>query len=87
MLCTSPLIARQILDTEGEDLEWIEAVRTINLQKLKVNLFLVDGEDDDFNDDDPFHPNFDELEEEDDRYTRLAAEMEPKMELLLRLAV
>jgi hypothetical protein len=83
VLCTSPVVARQILATEG-DLEWIQAVRTINVQRLKVDLFLVDGEYDVFDEDDPFHPDWDELEEEDDRYARLAADMGPKMEVLLR---
>jgi hypothetical protein len=84
VLCTSPLIARQILATEGEGLEWVRDVRAINVRKLKVNLFLVDNEHDVFDDDDPFHPDFEELEEEDGRYSRLTREMGPKMEALLR---
>lgn len=83
VLCTSPAIARQILATE-EDLGWVEAVKSINVQRLKVNLFLVDNEDDVFDEDDPFHPDWDEQEEEDDRYARLAGDMGPKMEALLR---
>jgi hypothetical protein len=81
VLCTSPTIARQILRS-GEELEWVRAVRTIRTRRLKVRLFLVDGDEEreglgGLGDD------WDENEEEDERYARIAAELEPKMEALL----
>jgi hypothetical protein len=80
VLCTSPAIARQILATDG-DLDWIQAIRTINVKTLKVGLFLCAGDDDapDEEDDDE-----DSSEDEEERNARLGAEMGPKIEALLK---
>jgi hypothetical protein len=82
-LSTSPAIARRILASEG-DLDWIQAVRKINVKTLKVDLFLRDGDDDVFDDEDD---DSDSNEEEDERYARLARGIAPKMEVLLRPVV
>jgi hypothetical protein len=82
VLCTTARVARQILVTV-DYLAWVRAYREIDVQKISVKLLLSDGDGEGEgagnDEDDPSEPRGES--------SRLAREMEPEMEVLLRPAV
>jgi len=82
VLCTSPLIARQIIAC-AENIEWVRAFRKMNVKKLHVTLCLADQGNwvDDDNDD---NDSDDDSEYEHGRHESLKNEMAPLVAEVLR---